>query len=165
MHKKPIGIPASELDWEKIPYLSPEEFPPNTLHKISSLLIEKISQFRTELRSGITPSPVPAGWIRTDGSQASQHYAVDRLSTAGDIFLAKKQDARYAFLLACSHFTGVGIYYDTKYLYRRIMLHVDLRETPTTWCRHKGKYYYPARGGEDAEVFFTLLAKGTPDEE
>lgn len=37
----------------------------------------------------LIPSPVHDGWARTSGSKGSRHYAVGRLSDAGDIFPAR----------------------------------------------------------------------------
>jgi len=157
--------PASNLNWSKINHFNKNEFPKGTLDNLSADFITRLDQYRQHLNSPLTPSPVPAGWIRTSGSPNSQHYAVGRLSTAGDVFLspATAQDARFAFTLACQYFSGVGIYYDTEISGEpRIMLHLDIRDKPTVWCRHKGEYLYPARGGRDADVFYFLLNKGVP---
>lgn len=155
---------ADKLNWKNIQHFSKSEFPNGSLEKTSALFIERLAEYRAALGKAITPSPLLAGWIRTSGSESSRHYAVDRLSDAGDIFLSKGTDARYAFTLACQFFNGVGIYYDTQLSKDepRIMLHVDMRPTPTVWARHRGEYLYPARGGRDADVFYFLLNKGQP---
>lgn len=154
---------ASKLDWSQIENFKKSEFPAGILRQTSGELIEQLAKYRTHLGKALYPSPDPEGWVRMTGSEESQHYAVGRRSTAGDVFLSSSQDARYAFTLACQYFNGVGIYYDTKLNGQpRIMLHLDLRDTPTVWCRHHGEYLYPAKGGRDADAFYHLLNIGLP---
>jgi len=156
-------IPASKLQWP-LEHFSKEEFPVGVLKKTSSNLITRLAEFRKALGSSLIPTPVPEGIVRTDErSSGSQHYAIDRLSTAIDVFLPDTTDARVAFILACQFFTGVGIYYDTSLKGKpRVMLHLDMRESPLVWCRHKGDYHYPVNGKLSADNFFYLLNKGTP---
>lgn len=155
--------PASTLTKKQLPNFKKSEFPRGTMNNVSADHLLKIQAFRTELGVPLIPSPVTEGWFRKTGSETSRHYAAGRLSDAGDLFLSADTDARTAFLLACQHFNGVGIYYDTQISGEpRIMLHLDSREVPVTWCRHKGEYLFPARGGRDADVFFYLLNKGVP---
>ena len=152
--------PANKLNWHRVEDFDRSEFPRGILKNMSADFMEQLFAFRKRLNAALIPSPLQEGWVRMDGSPGSQHYAVGRLSTAGDVFLAEGADARYAFTLACQFFNGVGIYYDTHINGKpRIMLHLDTREVPTVWCRHQGEYLYPARGGRDADVFYYLLGR------
>lgn len=154
---------ASLLTKKQLPNFKKSEFPKGALDNLSANHMLKVQAFRTALNQALFPSPVTDGWFRKTGSKDSRHYAVGRLSDACDVFLSLDTDARFAFLLACQFFAGVGIYYDTQLAGEpRIMLHLDSRETPVVWCRHKGEYLYPAKGGRDADIFFYLLNKGVP---
>lgn len=155
--------PATKLNWKTIDNFSKDEFPEGVLANLDAEFIRTLSKFRDNLGSELYPSPLPDGWVRTKGSKGSQHYAVGRLSTAGDVFLSESQDPRTAFTRACQYFKGVGIYYDTIYEGKpRIMLHIDTRDTATTWCRHKGNYIYPNKSKAEADTFYFLLNRGVP---
>lgn len=149
----------------KLDHFSATEWPDHetTLAHVHSGLILSLESFRHEFCDvPLTPSPVTAGWYRLDGSETSQHYAVGRLSLAGDLF--PKHDARRVFLLAmtCGLFTGIGFYNDTngpdgtpKY-----MIHVDKRTKGgrVVWVRDNGEYLYPANGGEQEKRFWEVLS-------
>lgn len=113
---------------------------PDTVRHCKPELIHKLDEMRSILGYPIHPSPVPGAWVRTDGSKTSRHY-IDH-ADAGDIFpMGCPVLAYHAALLT---FSGVGIYFDTTYNgHPRPMLHVDLREKPTTWFRERGEYFYP----------------------
>src|SRR5690625_8040726 len=85
-------------------------------------------------------SRVAGAWVRPDGCKAPRRYVTH--ADAGDIFpMGCPVLAYHAALLT---FSGVGIYFDTTYNgHPHPMLHVDLREKPTTWFRARGEYFYP----------------------
>jgi len=62
------------------------------LEHVSAALIITLQSIRTKTGISIYPSPVKSGWVRFDGSKASRHYAVDRLSDAGDLHTETKQE-------------------------------------------------------------------------
>ena len=132
---------ASKLNWSDIQHFKASEFPSGVLDSVDSKLIHTLDAFRKLLGAIVTPSPVAEGWVRKSGSKSSQHYAVDRLSLAGDVF--PNCDIFYAALIAVqAGFTGVGIYFDTKLNGNpKPMLHVDMRDGPLVmWVRDKSSY-------------------------
>lgn len=145
-------------------HFSATEWPDHqtTLTYMDFSLILALDAFRREFCNvPLTPSPVIAGWYRLDGSKTSQHYAVGRLSLAGDLF--PKYDARRVFLLAmtCGLFTGIGFYNDTNGPdgNPQYMIHVDKRTKGgrIVWARDNGDYVYPANGGEQERRFWEVL--------
>lgn len=139
---------------ERSESFSRAEFP-ETVEGCVPELIERLQTLRDDLGQIIYPSRHPMGWKRDSGSTTSRHYSGE----AGDIF--PEGDPLRAFLLACRHFGGVGIYYDTTRteLQPGPMLHVDLRDGLTIWARNEGRYIYPARGGDDYAEFWFLMAQ------
>ncbi len=95
----------------------------------------------------IYPGPYQENWGRKYGSTDSEHYAVNRLSRAGDVF-ARRGKALDLWLIALSfnRIKGIGLYADTKGVDGTPwpMLHFDLREgARLEWVRENGFYYYP----------------------
>jgi len=127
------------------------------LKHTDSRLVIALDKFRSV---GIEPSKHPEGWARLTGSPKSAHYALDRLSTAGDWF--PSHSARQVFLQAIQSglFGGLGFYTDTNGNTGKpqYMIHSDLRSGSLLWVRHRGEYYYPANGGEQEDMFWKVLA-------
>jgi hypothetical protein len=105
------------------------------LSKVDAELILELQQLRRTCSKPLTPSPDPGAWYRTSGSTTSQHYAVNRLSTAGDFF-PNRGDAFHVWLTALSlpKIKGLGIYANVNGLdgTRQLMLHIDIRKSIDT---------------------------------
>jgi hypothetical protein len=138
---------------EKSEFFSPDEFPPGALDHMAHYFIVQIVLFRSRLGAPIMPSPIPEGWFRATGSPSSRHYAVGRQSDAGDIF-PLHCDIRRAVMLAVRFFSGVGFYLDTR---PTVMLHVDMREDQTLWCRVPGGVYIYAH--REPDKYFKYLSE------
>jgi len=140
---------ASELsfkrDYPSFPEFAQYELP---LHLVNAEVVSVLQRLRDMSGIPITPSPVPEGWARTSGSVGSRHYAVGRLSDAGDVFPARGR------LLECwiraqqiQEIGGLGLYIDTNGPdgLPWPMMHLDLRQTATRtfWIRtEKIAYHY-----------------------
>jgi len=137
-------------------HFSPSEFPDGALDHMCPRFAEKLIFFREELGrmqpgAYIIPSYLSGAWFRKDdAAKNSRHYAVGRLSDAGDFF-PHGCDIRRAYMLAVSMFGGVGFYLDTN---QGVMLHCDLRTDQVLWCRHRGRYVY---AHIKPNMFFGLL--------
>jgi hypothetical protein len=132
-----------EIDYPNFPEFARFQIP---LDLIAAKLVCELQLLRKAAGIPITPSPVVAGWARTDGSTKSRHYAVGRLSDAGDIFPARGR------VLDCwvtaqgrEAWQGLGLYADTTGPDGRPwpMMHLDLRSGPRLfWVRENKKDYY-----------------------
>lgn len=133
-------------------WFSESEFPETALG-VDPELIDRLDELRDRLNAPVHPSRDPGGWVRFSGSEESRHYVMQ--ADAGDVFPERALDA---FLIAVHLFCGVGIYYDTNRsdLQPGAMLHVDLRPDLTIWCRHEGRYIYPARSIKERKAFWRL---------
>jgi len=147
MGKGSRKMKASELDEKQYPNF-PELIDFNIpLNFIDAEVVLKLQELREMFGFPILPSPIEEGWARKNGSKDSQHYAVDRLSTAGDIFPER------GYIIDCwltaqqiPEIMGLGLYLDTNGIDGNFwpMMHFDLRKTSKRvfWIRENGKYYY-----------------------
>lgn len=163
-----MSRPASELDFDReVFHFSQHEFPAETLDNVSADLVFALDKLRDQFGDVIHPSPLAAGWYRKDGSSTSRHYAVGRLSDAGDVF--PQGDVLRAWVVAQSipEIGGIGLYFDTNGPNGEPwpMMHIDLRPQRLLWARHKprvakkSRYVYPANGGDQKRVFYELLCR------
>lgn len=138
----------------KASQLKPEDYPNfpefaryNTpLHLLDRNIVLTLQSLRTRSGIPIHPSPHPEAWARTSGNVSSRHYAVGRLSDAGDVFPARGK-AMELWLVAQQYerIGGLGLYSDTTGIdgFPWIMMHLDLRpSTRTFWVRENGRYWY-----------------------
>lgn len=139
---------ASQLDlsndFPHFPELIDYEIP---LDLLDARVVVVLQQIRYSLDQPIYPSPLKRAWARTDKkSSNSQHYAVNRLSKAGDIFPER------GYLMNCwlaaqqqKDIKGLGLYSDTNGPDGKNwpMLHYDLRNSGRRifWVRENKKYY------------------------
>jgi len=138
-------------------HFSPSEFPEDISYADPKLL-EMLDNFREELGVRIHPSPVPGALARFSGSPTSQHYAVDRLSTAVDVFVEASPAWVYIRALQFG-WGGVGVYFDTHYNNRHwVMFHLDIRKDKTTWFRDDKEYFYPKNNSTLAEKLVRKLS-------
>ena len=72
-----------ERDYSSFPEFARYKTP---LEKMFPGFILNLQETRTLTGIALFPSPNPAGWARTTGDPDSRHYAIERLSDAGDIF-------------------------------------------------------------------------------
>ncbi|NCU32550.1 MAG: hypothetical protein EOM23_06380 [Candidatus Moranbacteria bacterium] len=130
------------------------------MSKIDKRLILKLQKKRNSTGIPIIPSPLREGWYRLSGSSASRHYAVNRASDAGDLFV--KRGNIIDFWLECvkdNDIGGIGLYFDTTGPDGKpwIMMHIDLRPGKRAmWIRDEGKYYSINR---DKKAFWNAFKK------
>lgn len=108
-----------------------------------------LQEIRNQGRFAIFPGQYQTNWGRTTGSETSEHYAVGRLATAGDVFPARGKALKF-WLLAQDQedVGGLGLYLDTKgpdgMLW--LMVHFDLRPGPREfWIRDVAGQYWIER--------------------
>lgn len=129
------------------------------LTDMDARFILKLQRFREFSKIPMVPSPIQEGWTRyDDASKTSQHYAVKRLSTAGDLFPVHRRSID-CFLSAISFpgINGIGIYTDTQLNGKpHIMIHLDIRDLSpmgkAIWVRANGRYYF-----KDSMYFWRVL--------
>ena len=141
------------MDRQVIPYFPEFKKFGIDLSRIDKRLIDALIDIRYLSGIPITPSPSIDGWYRDSGSEKSRHYAIGRLSDAGDIFPARGR-VLDLWLVVLSHpdINGIGLYTDTNGPDGRpwIMMHIDLRQTKKLlWIRDCGKYYYLDKDKKD----------------
>jgi hypothetical protein len=120
-----------------------DEFPKDPTKYANPELIIRLDKLRDFLGKPVYPSPVKNALARFSGSKTSRHYAVGRLSDACDVFIEGDKFEVYSKVLKSNLFTGIGLYFDTKYKNKPwMMMHLDLRENPLMWFRDI-TYYYP----------------------
>ena len=129
------------INWNSIYKLSPGEFSEDPNKLAEPALIYSLSKLRKILGSKMYPSPTPGALARSNGSKTSQHYAVDRLSTASDVFIEGAPFEIFSKIMYSKLFTGIGIYRNTKGPDGKpwVMFHLDIRkrEFPFIWFVHK----------------------------
>lgn len=154
-------MPASDLDFSLVDYFSRGEFPSDVLKHVEADLVLGLSEYRKRLGKQVQPSSVVAGWYRQGGRKGSRHYAIERLSDAGDVF--PQCDIRDALLVAmgCDWWGGIGVYLDTNGNdgTPQPMLHLDSREERVIWMRYQGRYIYPLRSESEREEFWKRLSE------
>lgn len=152
---------AASLDWRSIDYFSASEFPIGVLEHLEADYVVELSEYRHRLGHPISPSPLSDGWFRLDGSEISRHYAVGRLSDAGDLF--PHCDIRDALMVAlgCEWWGGIGVYLDTHGPTGKPqpMLHLDRRAKRVIWMRYEGRYIYPQNSAEERKEFWQRLGE------
>lgn len=159
---------AQEIEWESLPYLSPQEFSENPDKRAQPDIIYSLHDYRSILGRAFYPSPTPGALARLrEEDKGSRHYAgKGRLSDAVDGFPAG--NAANAFLVAITSqlFGGIGLYLDTHYDGREWpMLHLDLRplgtdhaqETALIWIRQDGEYHYPQYSDQGTSMLAQAL--------
>jgi len=126
----------------------PEEFSEDIKHADPKLLIN-LDNLRDIIGAEVYPSPAKGALARFDfGSESSQHYAVDRLSTAIDFFCNSDPFEAWVKIIKSNLFTRVGIYFDTYFNNRKwVMFHVDLKDQSLMWTRNDKKYCYSSNNG------------------
>lgn len=149
-----------EIDWNDFDHFNESEFPAGVTEKVSPAFLYRLDAFRKFLGRPVHPSPLEAGWYRTDGSETSRHFIGEdglfRKADAGDVF--PDCDIFHAMVTAirCG-FTGIGLYFDTTLNgEKKNMLHLDTRPGELViWTCDNGKYttIYPR---PNADVFDLL---------
>ena len=143
-------MPASLLR-EKTDYPNFPEFRKYgiDLSFVEAGLITTLQNIREDTGIPITPSPVKGAWYRLDGSKTSRHYAVGRLSDAGDIFPQKDRVLDlWLMVQEVTQLGGIGLYADTNGPDGKpwSMMHIDLRVGRLLWASEligkERKYYY-----------------------
>ena len=144
----------NKINWEKVKYLIPGEFSENPIYA-EPLLIYSLDEARLITNEKMFPSPVKGALARFTGNPETEHYAIGRLSKAGDVFCEGYPLFNFLSILSSTLFNGVGIYLDTTGPdgYPWIMFHLDIREKgfnedqPLIWIADKvhgkNRYFYP----------------------
>ena len=159
-------MPASELDLSKVC----PDFPEFTrygipLELVSAELLVVLQRLRGLSGAPIIPSPDPRGWARLDGPATSRHYAVGRLSDAGDVFPARSWLREvWACAMDIREVGGLGVYACTRGPDGASwpMLHLDLRprygEPRVLWARDvRGAYWYRSSSPREFWRVFSML--------
>jgi len=151
-----------EIDWSKVEKLSPSEFSENPRYA-KPLLIYSLDEARLVMDQKMYPSKAKGALARFIGNTKTQHYAVDRLSTACDVFCEGYPIFNFVTILSTTLFNGIGIYLDTNGNdgLPWVMFHLDIRkrgfddDSPLIWIVEKvydpekdkkvNKYRYPQR--------------------
>lgn len=164
---------AEALDWSRIKFFTPNEFPLDQLKFLNKYVIEELDVVRDTLRTPIIVSPAEGAVVRFNedekGQPKSWHDSAEKrkLGQAIDVFLPSSGDLSVVEtvvrIFAVSRVRGLGIYFDTQ-LGREscVMLHLDLRHDPLLWyCpnQEKRKYIYM----HSTRTFFTDLEKQWDD--
>ncbi len=123
-----------------------DEFSESIRYALPELIIN-LDLLRDIIGGAIYPSPVKGALARFDDSKTSQHYAVDRLSTAIDVFIDKPHFECYTKILQSNLFLGVGFYPNWNYKEIRGGWHLDLRDSSLIWFRDVGEYTYSYQKG------------------
>lgn len=130
---------ADTLDFNLLPNFSESEFDHIDLSRMNENLFIELQNYRDMLGKRIYPSPLQDAWHRESGSTTSRHYAIDRLSDAGDVFPDCHILEAFVTALRCK-FGGIGVYLDTHYQGKPWpMLHLDMRpvDQQAIWLREK----------------------------
>ena len=136
-----------DMDYPSFPEFKKYNIP---LDRVDAALIIVLQRLRTVSGVPIYPSPLPDAWARMSGSATSRHYAVDRLSDAGDMFPERGRFMELFFRAQqMPEIGGIGVYADTTGPDGKPwpMLHIDLRPVDrcrTIWARGGG---YQGSGG------------------
>jgi len=155
------------INWNNVYKLSPGEFSEDPDKYAEPELIYSLGKLRKLVGVRVFPSPVSGALARTYGSKNSQHYAVDRLSTASDVFIEGVPMDILTLILFSGLFRGIGVYLDTTGPdgLPWVMFHIDLRlrknTHPLIWIYQKVKtnsgivtmYRYPQSDSQ----FWSLL--------
>lgn len=133
------------INWEEIKHFKKHEFPEDPDIYADPRLIRNLDEYRELLGQKVHPSPVEGALARLDDkAKSSQHYAVDRKSTAIDVFPEGSIINAWTVALTSGFWAGIGVYFDTQYTGKDwCMLHLDIREKPLIWYRINGDYFYP----------------------
>jgi len=145
-------------DFPHFPELIDYDIP---LELLDARVVTTLQKIRYVFGRAMHPTPDKEGWARLDGSKTSQHYAVGRLSKAGDFFPER------GYMMECwlvaqqiKDVMGIGLYLDTKGIdgAEWPMMHYDLRNSGKRvfWARDKGEYYTL---GLDDEGFWQCINK------
>ena len=125
------------IDWDNVYKLDRDEFSEDPDKYAEPKLIYSLGKLRRLLGVSVYPSPVHGALARVSGSKTTQHYAVDRLSTACDVFIKGIPFEIFTKIMHSKLFTGIGIYLDTNGVdgLPWIMFHLDIRERnfPFIW--------------------------------
>ncbi len=130
-------------DYPDFPEFLDYEIP---LELMDARVILLLQAARSRLCRPVYPSPVRGGWARLNGSVTSRHYAVGRLSDAGDIF-PERGSLMHCWLIfqQMEQVGGLGLYADTRGIDggRWPMLHFDLRPVRQRvfWIKSGGNYH------------------------
>lgn len=133
-------------DWGLVDNFAASEWKQNSseLYDLDFGVILMADRVRDAIGVSMYPSPVDGAFSRKYGSTTSRHYAVGKLSIAGDFFIPNMSAVEVLVRLYAmkDRPKGLGIYLDTIYNgVPCVMIHIDLREDEALWIRDGGEYY------------------------
>lgn len=139
----------STIKWENVRYFNKREFVDDVDKFADPKLIYQLDDFRDRVHYKIFPSPVPGSCVRMVES-GSQHSAINRRSTAIDVFCDAPPLKVFHQAITYFGWGGVGVYFDTQFRGKfHVMFHFDIRPKkpdqlgPVIWWRDV-TYNYPA---------------------
>lgn len=110
-----------------------------------ALTILELQAIRNKCGFPVYPGGYQSNWGRTYGSTTSEHYAVHRLATAGDVFPARGRVLCFwTHARNRLHVRGLGLYLDVNGPDGKpwVMVHFDLRDTHLFWIRDNSNYTF-----------------------
>lgn len=152
------GQSCASLDWGKVKYFQPKEFPLGELDFLNRYVIEELDKVREALGTPLIPSPAPGAVVRFDavdelGWPTSWHASCEKrkLGQAIDVFVPQAENLHLAEVIAkifgATRFRGVGFYFDAHLGGKpTFMMHLDLRHVPLFFFCPKDisrRYVYP----------------------
>ena len=151
------GASAKALDWSRVRFFKPQEFPLGELEFLNKYVIEELDKLRDVLGIPIKVSPAEGAVVRKDdadetGWPRSWHSTCEKrgLGQAIDVFLPQAESLSavkiLTLALSITRFRGLGFYFDA-FLGGEptLMLHLDLRHDPVVWLcpkQEKRNYIY-----------------------
>ena len=146
------------INWKEIKHFKKHEFSEDPDIYAEPELILNLERYRILLNNKVHPSPREGTLARfEDEDKYSQHYAMGRKSTATDVFPDGDPLIAWMLAISCGLWGGVGVYFDTTYLYKpKIMLHLDLGRN-RLWYRVNGVYCNPLLNTSSARKLMQLF--------
>lgn len=145
------------INWALTESFNPDEWPAGVLDQMHPDLFHNCL-FPLREQSGVpmTPSPLAAAHVRTQGNSRHSTQGGKRLSDATDSFIPTHSASIIRWLTTAQRIPaigGIGLYFDTK---PSVMTHIDARPERLQWIRVEGDYIYMHR---DPSMYFAELAK------
>lgn len=146
------GSSAANMDWGRVRYFKPNEFPLEELEFLNKYVVEELDKARDVIGIPVFVSPVKGAVVRfrenEQGYPFGWHDSAEKrkLGQAVDVFIPDSKKLTVVDLIttviSITRFRGMGIYFDTIYEGKPcVMLHFDLRHDPILW-------YCPPRNRE-----------------
>jgi hypothetical protein len=160
------------IDLSTIPNFRPSEFSEDIQKYADPHMLRTLQRTRNLVGKSMYPSPVEGALARFNSKdKSSQHYAVDRKSTAVDCFVDEIPVKVFSLVWGDPEgFTGVGIYFNGMYRGKpQVRYHFDTRkieergyqkQQKLVWfVDEKGNICYPQTSTKNLMTFYNLLSQ------